>query len=96
MVRSSHEQFDGRGYPDGLAGEQIPLAARIVFACGVLCDLTTDRAHRPALPVDGAMAEVRRNAGRQFDPAVVKVLAEVVRTTPAVPRFARRIAAAAA
>jgi diguanylate cyclase (GGDEF)-like protein len=95
MVRSSHEQFDGHGYPDGLAGERIPLAARIVFACGVFCDLTTERVHRPALSAGDALAEVRGSAGRQFDPLVVDMLAEVVRTTPALPRFGRRVAAAA-
>lgn len=95
VVRSSHEQYDGRGYPDGLAGEQIPLAARIVFACGVFCDLTTDRAHRPGLSVEDAMSEVRANAGRQFDPMVVAVLHDVVRETPATPRFARRVRVAA-
>jgi len=95
VVRSSHEQWDGRGYPDGLAGEQIPLAARIVFAAGVFCDLTAARPHRPALSVLDAMAEIQRQAGTMFDPAVVEVLAQVVERTPMAPRFARRIAIAA-
>jgi diguanylate cyclase (GGDEF)-like protein len=94
VVRSSHEQYDGRGYPDGLAGEQIPLAARIVFACGVFCDLTTDRAHRPGMSADEALSEVRAHAGRMFDPCVVAVLHDVVREMPATPRFARRVVAA--
>lgn len=95
IVRSSHEQVDGRGYPDALAGDEIPLAARIVFACGVFSDLTIDRPHRPALRADQALAEVRRNAGTQFDPAVVDALAEAVRATPVAPRFVRRAVVAA-
>lgn len=94
IVRSSHEQVDGRGYPDGLAGEQIPLAARIVFACGVFSDLTTARSHRRSLAPELALAEIRRAAGTQFDPAVVEVLATVVRALPAAPRFARTVVAA--
>jgi HD-GYP domain-containing protein (c-di-GMP phosphodiesterase class II) len=94
VVRSSHEQFDGRGYPDGLAGEQIPLAARIVFACGVFSDLTTERPHRAGLSPAAALHEVRRAAGTQFDPVVVEALAGVVDRT-AGRRFARRSAVAA-
>lgn len=94
IVRSSHEQIDGRGYPDGLAGDQIPLAARIVFACGVFSDLTTERTHRRSLAPDHALAEVRRAAGTQFDPAVVEVLAGVLRAMPGAPRFTRQAVAA--
>jgi HD-GYP domain-containing protein (c-di-GMP phosphodiesterase class II) len=90
VVRSSHEQYDGRGYPDGLSGEAIPLAARIVFACGVFSDLTAARPHRAALTAEAALAEVRRNAGTQFDPVVVGVLEHVVReAAPAAGRFTR-------
>lgn len=78
IVRSSHERYDGRGYPDALAGEQIPLAARIVFACGVFSDLTADRPHRPAVSPATALAEVRAGAGTQFDPAVVEVLGAAI------------------
>ena len=95
IVRSSHEQHDGRGYPDGLAGDAIPLAARIVFACGVFCDLTTERPHRRGLRAAQALTEVRRNSGTQFDPAVVAVLSEVVLATPATRRFARGATVAA-
>jgi two-component system cell cycle response regulator len=95
VVRSSHEQWDGRGYPDALAGERIPLAARIVFAAGVFCDLTAERPHRIGLTADDALAEIRRQAGTMFDPAVVDVLAEVVAETPRTARFTRRIAIAA-
>jgi diguanylate cyclase (GGDEF)-like protein len=71
VVRSSHERWDGTGYPDGLAGEDIPLASRILFVCGAFQDMTTQRAHRPALTADQALSELERCAGTQFDPAVV-------------------------
>jgi diguanylate cyclase (GGDEF)-like protein/putative nucleotidyltransferase with HDIG domain len=75
-VRSEHERWDGTGYPDGLAGEQIPLAARIVFACDAYHAMTSDRPYRPALPPEEAIAELREEAGSQFDPRVVEVLLE--------------------
>ena len=78
IVRSCHERWDGRGYPDGLEGEQIPLAARIVFACDAFNAMTTDRPYRDAMPVEEGLAELRANAGTQFDPAVVDALVEVV------------------
>jgi two-component system cell cycle response regulator len=71
VVRSSHERWDGGGYPDGHAGETIPLASRIVFVCSAFQDMTTQRSHRPALTADQAIAELQRCAGTQFDPAVV-------------------------
>jgi diguanylate cyclase (GGDEF)-like protein len=71
VVRHSHERWDGGGYPDGLAGEHIPLASRIVFVCSAFQDMTTQRAHRPALTAQQAIAELQRCAGTQFDPAVV-------------------------
>lgn len=78
IVRSCHERWDGNGYPDGLAGEQIPLPARIVFACDAFNAMTTDRPYRAAMPVEVGIAELRENAGTQFDPAVVDALVEVV------------------
>lgn len=78
MVRSCHERWDGKGYPDGLCGEQIPFAARIVFCCDAYNAMTTDRVYRPALPARQAIAELRDNAGTQFDPLVVGALVEVV------------------
>ncbi|HEV7364054.1 MAG TPA: HD domain-containing phosphohydrolase [Solirubrobacteraceae bacterium] len=75
-VRGEHERWDGTGYPDGLAGEQIPLAARIVFACDAYHAMTSDRPYRPALPHEEAIAELRQGAGSQFDPRVVQVLLE--------------------
>jgi len=73
-VRHSHESWDGRGYPDGLAGEAIPLASRIVLACDAWHALVSDRPYRAALPVSEARAELERCAGTQFDPRVVAAL----------------------
>jgi putative nucleotidyltransferase with HDIG domain len=78
VVRASHERFDGGGYPDGLAGEAIPLAARIVSACDAYNAMTTDRSYRKALTVGVAVAELRANSGTQFDPKVVDALVGVV------------------
>jgi HD domain len=77
-VRACHERYDGRGYPDGLAGDAIPIQARIVFACEALRAMTTDRPQRPAMPMRAALAELRRCAGTQFDPDVVHALERVV------------------
>ena len=71
IVRSSHERWDGEGYPDGLSGEQIPLGARIVAVCDAFAAMTSPRAYRPTVPRQLALAELCRWAGRQFDPAVV-------------------------
>ncbi|HEY2937133.1 MAG TPA: HD-GYP domain-containing protein [Gaiellaceae bacterium] len=78
IVRSSHERFDGSGYPDGLAGEQIPFIARIVACCDAYSAMTTDRPYRGALPIEHALAELRGEAGAQFDPVVVQALVAVV------------------
>jgi putative nucleotidyltransferase with HDIG domain len=78
VVRASHERWDGGGYPDGLAGEAIPLAARIVSACDAWDAMRTDRSYRRALAFDVALAELEANAGTQFDPRVVDALVSVV------------------
>jgi putative nucleotidyltransferase with HDIG domain len=78
VVRASHERFDGGGYPDGLVGEAIPLAARIVSACDAYNAMTTDRSYRTALTSGVAVAELRANSGTQFDPKVVEALVAVV------------------
>ena len=70
-MRHEHERWDGSGYPDGLAGEEIPLASRIVLACDAFNALVSDRPYRRALRVAEAVAELERCAGTQFDPAVV-------------------------
>jgi putative nucleotidyltransferase with HDIG domain len=74
VVRSCHERWDGGGYPDGLSGKDIPLVARIVACCDAYNAMTTDRSYRAAMPEADARAEVARNAGGQFDPAVVEAL----------------------
>ncbi|HEX8065232.1 MAG TPA: HD domain-containing phosphohydrolase [Thermoleophilaceae bacterium] len=78
IVRSSHESWDGTGYPDGLAGEAIPLEARIVACCDAFNAMTTDRSYRRAMPRAAALAELRACAGTQFDPAVVAAVAALV------------------
>lgn len=77
-VRHEHERWDGAGYPDGLAGERIPLASRIVFACDAYHAMVSDRPYRAALGHAAAIAELRDNAGSQFDPTVVAALLEVL------------------
>ena len=77
LVRSCHERWDGGGYPDRLAGTEIPLVARIVCACDAFSAMTTDRSYRAAMTPDAAVAELHRCAGSQFDPAVVDALAAV-------------------
>jgi HD-GYP domain-containing protein (c-di-GMP phosphodiesterase class II) len=75
VVRSCHEDWDGTGYPDRLAGEEIPLAARIVRCCDAFSAMTTDRPYRHARPAAEAVAELRQCAGTDFDPRVVEALA---------------------
>ena len=79
LVRSCHERWDGHGYPDGLAGAEIPIVARIVCACDAFSAMTSDRSYRKARPIDQALAEVARCAGTHFDPRVAAALIEVVR-----------------
>jgi diguanylate cyclase (GGDEF)-like protein/putative nucleotidyltransferase with HDIG domain len=71
IVRSTHERHSGGGYPDGLAGEDIPLGARIVAVCDAFDAMTRTRAYRSAMPPEVALAELQACAGEQFDPAVV-------------------------
>jgi HD-GYP domain-containing protein (c-di-GMP phosphodiesterase class II) len=71
LVRWSHERIDGAGYPDGLAGDEIPLGARIVAVCDAFGAMTSDRPYRTAGSADEAVAELLRHAGTQFDPEVV-------------------------
>jgi len=81
IVRASHEDYDGTGYPDGLAGDAIPIEARICSACDAFSAMTTDRAYRPAMSEPEALAELRRCAGTQFDPRVVAALQTFVSTS---------------
>jgi HD-GYP domain-containing protein (c-di-GMP phosphodiesterase class II) len=78
IVRSCHERWDGFGYPDGLDGDGIPLASRIVYVCDAYNAMTTDRPYRRALSTDVALRELRDNSGTQFDPRVVEALVKVV------------------
>jgi HD-GYP domain-containing protein (c-di-GMP phosphodiesterase class II) len=78
IVRASHERWDGGGYPDGLAGEAIPIEARIVACCDSFNAMTTTRSYRKAMSVEAALEECRSCAGTQFDPAVVDALMRVV------------------
>ena len=71
IVRSTHERMDGQGYPDQLAGEAIPLAARIVLVCDAYEAMTADRSYRKAMSAEVAIEEIERCAGAQFDPRVV-------------------------
>jgi two-component system, cell cycle response regulator len=76
LVRYSHERWDGTGYPDRLKGDEIPLGARIIAVCDAFDAMTTDRPYQPAVPLDDALAELRRCAGTQFDPHVVDVFCQ--------------------
>jgi putative nucleotidyltransferase with HDIG domain len=78
IVRSHHERFDGGGYPDGLAGEKIPLAARILTVADALDAMTSDRPYREALTLEVALSEIRTKRGTQFCPTVVDALERVL------------------
>ena len=78
IVRSCHERVDGAGYPDGLAGEEIPLIARIECCCDAYSAMTTDRPYRKARSSEAALEELRACAGTQFDPVVVEAVARVI------------------
>ena len=78
IVRASHERYDGGGYPDPLAGEEIPLGARIVAVCDAFDAMVTDRAYRRGRPPHQAIEELERCAGRQFDPDVVAAFTKIM------------------
>ena len=78
IVRHEHEHWDGTGYPDGLAGKQIPIGSRIILACDAYAAMTTERPYRAALGRYEAMAELRARAGTQFDPTVVDALLDLL------------------
>jgi hypothetical protein len=79
IVGASAERYNGRGYPNGLRGEQIPLGARVVSASNALHAILSERPHRPSRHLDEAVGELRENAGHQFDPLVVDVICEELR-----------------
>lgn len=78
IVRASHEDYDGSGYPDGLAGEEIPIEARIVTCCDAFSAMTTTRSYRKAMSTEAALSELRSCAGTQFDPEVVTTLVDLI------------------
>ncbi|HET6349035.1 MAG TPA: HD domain-containing phosphohydrolase [Candidatus Krumholzibacteria bacterium] len=79
IVRHHHESYDGKGYPDGLAGENIPLIARIVTVADSFDAMTTDRPYRKALTIAEAMRRIEKSAGTQFDPHLAKVFIEYMK-----------------
>jgi HD-GYP domain-containing protein (c-di-GMP phosphodiesterase class II) len=83
-VRAGHERYDGRGYPDGLAGEEIPIEARISFACDAFHAMTSDP-YRRRLLVEEARRRLAEAAGTQFDPRVVEVCLRVLDAPPEQP-----------
>jgi HD-GYP domain-containing protein (c-di-GMP phosphodiesterase class II) len=96
IVRSSHEKWDGTGYPDGLVGDEIPVEAAIVSCCDAFNAMTTDRSYRTAMSLDEAIDELQANSGTQFSPAVVEALMLVLRSDPlAVGASGPRVVAAA-
>jgi two-component system, cell cycle response regulator len=78
LVRSSHERWDGSGYPDGLRGEEIPLGARIITICDAYDAMTQERPYRPARSVADALSELRRGAGRRYDPRIVPIFVAAI------------------
>ena len=82
IVRSSHEHWDGSGYPDGIGAEEIPLGARIVAVCDAFDAMITDRPYRQARPVEEAIAELRACSGTQFDPTIVAAFCEHIASLP--------------
>jgi HD-GYP domain-containing protein (c-di-GMP phosphodiesterase class II) len=78
VVRSTHERWDGHGYPDGLRGQAIPICARIIAVCDAFLAMTAPRAYRPALGEQEAISEILDGAGRQFDPEVAAAVYDAV------------------
>jgi HAMP domain-containing protein len=81
IIRCAHEHFDGSGYPRGLRGEEIPLESRVILAVDALDAMIMDRPYSTGRPLGHAVAELRREAGKQFDPVVVEALIEVISTS---------------
>ena len=74
IVRHEHERWDGGGYPDGIAGSEIPIGSRIILACDAYHAMTSDRPYREAMSHADAMAELGKHSGSQFDPEVIQAL----------------------
>jgi putative nucleotidyltransferase with HDIG domain len=86
-VRHHHERWDGRGYPDALRGEAVPVEARVIAVADAFAAMTTTRPYRDAIPYADALAELRRGAGSQFDPRAVRAVERCSRRPP-LPRHA--------
>jgi diguanylate cyclase (GGDEF)-like protein len=82
LVRSSHERWDGNGYPDGLAGEEIPLGARVIFVCDAFEAMTSERPYAATCDTEEALEELRAGAGSQFDPTIVERFQELLAESP--------------
>lgn len=82
IVRNHHERMDGKGYPDGLTGDEIPIETKIVICADAFEAMTSNRPYRDALPMDEALDEVRRNSGTQFDPDVADILIRLMDPEP--------------
>ena len=80
-VLHHQERYDGKGYPSGLSGENIPIASRIIAVIDTFDAMTTDRPYRKALPTEAALEELKKNSGTQFDPKVVEAFLKVVNST---------------
>jgi putative nucleotidyltransferase with HDIG domain len=93
LVRSHHERWDGKGYPDGLKGDEIPLVARILCVADVFDALTTARSYRPALPVSEALRIMEREAGAVVDPAIFGVFRGLILEPQARPGICRVVSA---
>ena len=78
IVRACHERFDGTGYPDQLAGDEIPLESRIILACDAFHAMTTDRPYRRALTSEEARRRLVEGSGSQFDPPVVETVLRIL------------------
>jgi HD-GYP domain-containing protein (c-di-GMP phosphodiesterase class II) len=92
LVRSSHERWDGSGYPDGLSANEIPLGARVVAVCDAFDAMTTERPYRESIDEDQAIVELRRCAGTQFDPMVVEAFCRVIaRERPGLDELSKRL-----
>jgi polar amino acid transport system substrate-binding protein len=81
-VRGCHERFDGRGYPDGLVADAIPIESRIIFVCDAFHAMITDRPYRRGKSVEDAIGVLQENAGTQFDPAIVTLFTALLREQP--------------
>ncbi|MCG3117524.1 MAG: response regulator [Candidatus Manganitrophus sp. SA1] len=82
MIYYHQERYDGKGYPEGLSGEQIPIGARIIAILDTFDAMTSDRPYRKALPMEVAFAELRRCTGTQFDPTIVETLIKIIQEDP--------------